>query len=116
MVSFWNSIENGFSSAGHFIGNVAHEGYTDFNNMAKGAEGVVKDVANKGFSTVDNAVNGVVNLGKNAEDKVSGIVTGAESVIAIPLILIAGGLAFFLLSSNGGKAIDIGGQIAMQKL
>lgn len=116
MVSFWNSIENGFAHIGHFVGDVAHAAYTDFNNMAKGAEGTVKDIADKGFTTVDNAVNGVVSLGKNAENKVGGIVTGAESVISLPLLLIAGGLAFFLVSPNAGKAIDVGGQIAMKKL
>lgn len=116
MVSFWNSIESGVSGAAHFLGNAAHEAFTDFNNMAAGAESTVKDVATKGFSTVNGALHDVKDLGVNAENKLSGIVTGAESIISLPLILIAGGLAFFLISPNAGKAIDIGGQIAMKKL
>ena len=74
------------------------------------------DVAKTGFGTVNNAVNQVAGLGKNAENRIGGAIQGAESAITLPLILIAGGLAFFLVSKNAGKAIEIGGQIAQKKL
>jgi hypothetical protein len=116
MPSFWNSLESGFSSATNFIGDTVHQGFTDFSNIAKTAEGTVKDVADKGFSTVNSAVSGVVDLGKNAENKVAGIAGGFEDILAVPLILIAGFVGYFLISKNGSQAISVAGDIAMKKL
>lgn len=116
MVSFWNSITNEFNKVGNFIGATAHEGFEDFNNMTKSATNTISNVATKGFSTVDGAVKGVVDLGKNAENKIGGAVNGFEDILMLPLALIAGGIAYFLVSKNGGQAIQVAGNIAMKKL
>jgi hypothetical protein len=116
MVSFWHSINNEFNKVGNFFGGILHQGFTDFNNLSNTAAQTIQNVANRGFTTVDNTVKGAVDLGKNTEKTIGGAVSGFENILSIPLILIAGGLAFFLLSPNAGKAIDVGGEIAMKKL
>lgn len=116
MSNFWNSIKSEFSAAGNFLGSLAHQGFQEFNNIASNAEGVTKDIANKGFSTIDSTIHGAVNLAQNAENKVSGLVSGAEDILSLPLILLAGGVAYFLISKNGETALNIAGNVAMKKL
>lgn len=110
MVNFFKEIGNGLKDAANFIGSKVDEGFNDIKNIATSSEGEIKNVADQGFGLANHLVSGAEDLGSKTIDGVKGTITGAENILTIPLILIAGGLAFFLLSPNAGKAIEVGGQ------
>lgn len=115
-MGFWSSIGDALSSAGHFIGNTVHEGLDDIENVGKSALGYMNDAKDKTFSTAGHLIDGAENLGGQVVSGAEHIVEKGESIISTPLLIIAGGLALFLLSPNFSKAVDVGGRVGEQAL
>lgn len=112
MVGFFKSIGNELSSIGNFVG----KGFDDVENVAKSGLGYISDVKDKSFGLANHLVEGADDLGSKVIDGVKGTVQGAESVISLPLIIIAAGLSFFLLSKNAGTAIEVSGRLGEKAL
>ena len=115
-MGFWSSIGDGLKEAGHFIGSTVHEGLEDIENMGKSAAGYIGSAKDQAFNTANHLVSGAEDLGKDAIDSGKEVIEKGESIISTPLILLAGGLALFMLSPNAGKAIEVGGQLGGQAL
>lgn len=115
-MGFWNSITNGFEEVGHFIGNVVHEGFNDIENIGKSAVNYIDDAKDQAFSTANHIIGSAKDLGDDVIKGGENIVGKATSVISTPLIIIAGGLALFLLSPNFSKTVEVGGQLGQQAL
>lgn len=116
MSKFFKAIGNDLSSVANFIGSKVSEGFDDVENIAKSGAGYIDDVKNQSFGLANHLVGDASNLGSKVIGGVQGIVEKGESIISLPLIIVAGGLAFFLLSKNAGEAIKVGGQLGSQAL
>lgn len=87
MSGFWNSINHTVAAA-----------FGDITSVFTGAEATVDDVAKQGFNTANNAIN-----------QTGSVIKGGEMIIAVPLIILAVGIGYFLVSDNAGKAIEVVG-------
>lgn len=116
MVGFFKSIGNELSKIGNFVGDGIKEGFDDVKNVAQSGMGEIKDIGDNSFGLANHLVSGAEGLAGKGIDGVKGIVGGAENMLSIPLILIAGGVAFFLLSKNAGTAIEVGGRLGEKAL
>lgn len=116
MSKFFKAIGNDLSSVANFVGSKVSEGFDDVENIAKTGAGTIDNIANQGFGLANHVIGSGESLGGKLIGGAKDIVGGAEGILSIPLILIAGGIAFFMLSKNGGEAIRVGGQVATQAL
>lgn len=112
MVGFFKSLWDDFKSVGNFVG----KGFDDIENVAKSGLGYISDVKDQSFGLANHLVSGAEGLGSQAIEGVKGIAEKGESIISTPLIIIAAGLAFFLLSKNAGTAIEVGGRLGEKAL
>jgi hypothetical protein len=116
MSKFFKSIGNDLSSVANFVGSKVSEGFDDVENIAKSGAGYINNVKDQSFGLANHLVSGAQDLGDKTIGGVKDIVQKGESIISLPLIIVAGGLAFFLLSKNAGEAIKVGGQLGSQAL
>lgn len=116
MSKFFKAIGNDLSSVANFVGSKLGDGFDDVQNIAKTGAGYLDDVQKQGFGLANHLVSDAKDLGSDVIGGAKDIVGKAESIVSLPLIIVAGGLAFFLLSKNAGKAIEVGGQLGSQAL
>ncbi len=116
MVNFFKELGSDIKSAANFIGDGFKEGFKDISNIGSSAEHQISNVTDKTFGLADHLVSGAEGLGNKAIGGVQSTISGFENIISIPLILVAGGLAFFLLSPNFSKSVEVGGRLGEQAL
>lgn len=116
MSKFFKSIGDDLSKAANFVGSELGKSFDDVQNVAKSGMGYLDDVQKQGFGLANHLVGDAKDLGSEVIGGVKGIAEKGESIISLPLIIIAGGLAFFLVSKNAGEAIKVGGQLGSQAL
>ena len=115
-MGFWDSISDGLSAAGHWLGDIAHQGLNAIESVGSSGVGLMHDAQTNITHVADGLVSGAEKLGEGVLKTGENIVGDVKSVISTPLIIIAGGLAFFLFSQNFGKAIDVGGKLGSEAL
>ena len=108
-MGFWDSIKNAISSVGHAIGGVYDDVKSEINGgvqTVKNAVGGVYSDYKTGLSTVFSKGTDLVN--KITDDTIGkgGLVDHAESIISMPLLLIGGGIAAFLLMSGKNSSFN----------
>ncbi len=116
MSKFFKAIGNDLSSVASFIGSKVSEGFDDVENISKTGAGYINDVKNQSFGLANHLVGDAKDLGSDVIGGAKGIIEKGESIISLPLIIVAASLGFFLLSKNAGKAIEVGGQLGSQAL
>jgi len=116
MASFFRAIDNDLNKAAGFVGGLLHEGLNDVESFGKSAEHYMESAKDQAFQTAGHVISGGEDIIKDGINTGGDIVKGGENIIAIPLILLAGGLALFMLSGNAGKAIDVGGKLGSQAM
>lgn len=115
-MGFWNSLVDGVEKVGHFISETVHEGFNDIENMGKSAENYINSAKDETFNTANHIIGAGEKLGEKVLQTGEDISGKFTSVISTPLILIAGGLALFMISGNMSKAIDVGGRLGESAL
>jgi hypothetical protein len=115
-MGFWQSLGDGLSDVGHFVGGSVHEGLNDIDNIAKSAAGYLNDAKDQAFNTAGHLISGVEGLGEDIIQTGGDIIKKGESIKSLPLLILAAGVSLFLLSPNAGKAIEVGGQLGGQAL
>jgi hypothetical protein len=115
---FLHKIGNGFKTIGHTIGNTISGGYHSVKNVASGIEKTITTQINNVHDNINHIVDKVTDLGGKVVQTGGSLVQNAEnklsSTFTMPLILIAGGLAAFLVLNRQGIT-DVA-QTAVQKI
>lgn len=114
MANFFRGLGNDLEHAAGYVGGLIHEGLEDVESMGKSAAHFIDSAKDEAFSTANHVISGGEDLGKDVLATGKGIVDKTESIISIPLILLAGGLALFMLSGNAKVAIQEGSRVAQQ--
>ena len=95
---------------GNKISNAASTVYHDVSNEVDTVTKAIGKVPDHIENVVDNVIQTGGSVVKTGINEVSGIVHSAENIVTIPLILIAGGIAFMLFKSNSSTLESIGVQ------
>ncbi len=114
MASFFKGIGSDLEKAAGYVGSVIHEGIDDVESFGKTAGHFVENATDQAFSTANHVISGGEDLGKDVIDSGKDVIQKGESIISLPLLIIAAGVAYFLVSENGKVAIQEGSKIAQQ--
>ena len=114
--SFVGKIGDGISSLYHAAGSAVAQVYGDVKSVITGTAHGIQTVAAKGGEIIASVVSGAKDLGGKLIDAGRGVINNAVNkttgVISLPLILIAGGLAFMLMKTNGNQLAQTGATVA----
>jgi hypothetical protein len=113
----FTEISEGLQSLAHTIGDGLSAGYHDVKDVVSGAGQQIKAQVNNVKDEINHVVDGVKDLGGKIIDKGSNLIENTEnkftSIVSTPLMLIAGGLAAFMIFN--GKGITDTAQVAVNR-
>lgn len=106
-MGFFSEIYDGIKNLVGGIENAGGSVYKSIDSKIDLAEKTVSKIPD----TVESLGGKIIDTGENIGDKVldtgKGIISGVENTIFIPLIIIAGGLLFFMKNQNGDSLSNI---------
>lgn len=102
----FTEISDGIKSLAHTVGDALGTGYHDVKDVVSSAGKAIGTQANNIKDEINHVTDGVKDLGGKLIDKGSDLIKNTEnkftSIISTPLLLIAGGLAAFMVLGHQG--------------
>lgn len=115
---FFQKIGDSLNSLAHTVGDALGGGYKEVTSIVSGAGKTIQTQLNNVHDEVNSIVSGAKDLGTSIIDKGSDLIKNTENkftgMISTPLLLVAGGLAAFMVMN--GKGITDTAQVAVTRI